>query len=277
MGRFDGILICTDLDGTLYKNDKTVSAENKAAIEYFKKEGGYFTFITGRLPYYSIDAYRKIMPNAPYGCINGGGIYDGEKEKYVSSVALYSSALTLAGCIDESFPAVGIELCGFYNTYFAKESSATVIHRARTGLPYLPCDYKKFDLPLGKIMFCTECEEEIQGVESTLRSHALAEKFDFIRSERTLFEILPRGVDKSLSLKGIAEYLGVDMANTVAIGDYDNDVAMLGAAGVGFAVANASPGAISAADMVTASNEEHAIMRVVEEIEKNYLSEWRAK
>ena len=51
MGKFDGILICTDLDGTLYKNDKTISEKNKAAIEYFKREGGSFTFVTGRLPY----------------------------------------------------------------------------------------------------------------------------------------------------------------------------------------------------------------------------------
>ena len=50
MGKFDGILICTDLDGTLYRNDKTVSKENREAIEYFKNEGGYFTFITGRMP-----------------------------------------------------------------------------------------------------------------------------------------------------------------------------------------------------------------------------------
>ena len=57
MGKFDGYLICTDLDGTLYRNDKTVSAENREAIEYFKREGGYFTFVTGRMPYYSWTAY----------------------------------------------------------------------------------------------------------------------------------------------------------------------------------------------------------------------------
>ena len=28
MGKFDGMLICTDLDGTLLRGDKTVSAEN---------------------------------------------------------------------------------------------------------------------------------------------------------------------------------------------------------------------------------------------------------
>ena len=76
MGKFDGMLVCTDLDGTLYRDDKSISSKNKEAIEYFKSEGGLFTFITGRLPYYSVDAYNAIQPNAPFGCINGGGIYD---------------------------------------------------------------------------------------------------------------------------------------------------------------------------------------------------------
>ena len=31
MGKFDGILICTDLDGTLYKNDKTISLKNSVS------------------------------------------------------------------------------------------------------------------------------------------------------------------------------------------------------------------------------------------------------
>jgi hydroxymethylpyrimidine pyrophosphatase-like HAD family hydrolase len=83
VGKFDGILICTDLDGTLYKNDKTISKENKEAIEYFKREGGYFTFITGRMPYYSLNAYNAINPNVPFGCVNGGGLYDGQNRRYI--------------------------------------------------------------------------------------------------------------------------------------------------------------------------------------------------
>ena len=79
MKSFEGILICTDLDGTILRDDKTVSEENREAIEYFKSEGGYFTFITGRMPYFAKDIYEMIKPNAPIGCINGGGIYDFEK------------------------------------------------------------------------------------------------------------------------------------------------------------------------------------------------------
>ena len=88
MGKFDGILICPDLDGTLYKNDKTISDKNRKAIEYFKREGGYFTFITGRLPYYSTYAYDSVKPNVPFGCINGGGVYDDGVYRRLGPLAL---------------------------------------------------------------------------------------------------------------------------------------------------------------------------------------------
>ena len=40
MKKFEGIFFCTDLDGTLLRNDKSISKTNLDAIEYFKNEGG---------------------------------------------------------------------------------------------------------------------------------------------------------------------------------------------------------------------------------------------
>lgn len=68
MGKFDGILMCTDLDGTLLRNDKSISQENLAAMEYFKAEGGWFTFITGRMPHYAMYICDAVKPNVPFGC-----------------------------------------------------------------------------------------------------------------------------------------------------------------------------------------------------------------
>ena len=76
-------LYITDLDGTLYSDDKTVSKQNLEAIEYFKSEGGLFTFITGRVPQTTGEMCETIKPNAPYGCNNGGGIYDHIQDKYL--------------------------------------------------------------------------------------------------------------------------------------------------------------------------------------------------
>ena len=135
MGKFSGVLICTDLDGTLYRNDKTISCENREAIEYFKREGGYFTFITGRMPYYSMDAYRAVNPNVPFGCVNGGGVYDGETDKYVWTCDMPDSVIELVECIDEKFPDVGIQVCGFEKTWFSKENELMAKFRKNTKLP----------------------------------------------------------------------------------------------------------------------------------------------
>ncbi len=267
MGKFDGILLCTDLDGTLYRNDKTVSKENREAIEYFKREGGFFTFITGRLPYYAQDAYRAAQPNVPFGCVNGGGVYDGQTGKYVWTRETPKRAMELVACIDEQFPNVGIQIVAFEKTCFLKENGATAFFRQLTGVPYEGCTYDNLPSTIAKIMFCSERDEEILAIEKVLKAHPLAGEFDFIRSEKTLFEILPKGIHKGVALAKLTEYLGVDPAKTIAVGDYDNDVGMLQTAGLGVAVANASAAALAAADAVTVCNEEHAIAQVICDLE----------
>ena len=94
MKKFEGILICTDLDGTLLRDDGTISEENLTAIKHFKENGGIFTFITGRMPYFVSDIYTKIEPNAPFGCINGGGIYDHRTQKYIWTHTMPSTFLS---------------------------------------------------------------------------------------------------------------------------------------------------------------------------------------
>lgn len=271
MGKFDGILICTDLDGTLYRNDKTISEENREAIEYFKREGGYFTFITGRMPYYSQNAYNAVNPNVPFGCINGGGVYDGEKGEYVWVTHLPADVTELVACIEEAFPEAGIQASTYYHTYFSRMNDAMEIFRQRSALPDLRKNYRDVDEPIGKVIFATFREEEILGIERTLRNHPRAQDFDFIRSEQTLFEILPKGVNKGLAISKLIEYLHVDAKKTVAIGDYFNDISMFGPAGLGVAVANACQAAKDAADVVTVSNEEHAVARVIYDLESGKM------
>lgn len=271
MGKFDGILICTDLDGTLYRNDKTISRENKEAIAYFKGEGGLLTFITGRMPYSACDAYRMVQPNAPYGCVNGGGLYDGAADQYIWTCALSDEFVTLVEQIDKEYPQVGIQICTFERTYFAKDNQAMVEFRRVTGLPHYICDYHTVQETIAKVIFGTECEEELLNVERTLRTHPLAEQFDFVRSERTLFEILPKGVHKGLVMEKLVNHLNIDPEKTIAIGDYDNDVGMLRVAKYGVAVANACKAALEAADIITVSNEEHAIAKLVQDLESGGL------
>lgn len=267
MGKFDGILICTDLDGTLLRNDNTISEENLKAIEFFKLEGGTFTFVTGRMPFFVSNMYNAVKPNAPFGCINGGGLYDYKKGEYVWMSVVTNNVTELIKWVDEKFPHIGIQVNTFYKTYFCKENQTMKNFRKSTKLPNLVCHYNEVSEPIAKIVFGSESDEEILNIKETLLAHPLAKEFDFIRSEKTLFEILPKGVGKGTAITKLTEYLGLDINKTVSIGDYDNDISMFKTAKIGIAVSNACKAALDAADYITVSNQENAVARVIYDLQ----------
>ncbi len=267
MGKFDGLLFCTDLDGTLYQSDTTVSRENREAIRYFQSEGGLFTFITGRIPMTSHEICRVIEPNAPYGCINGGGIYDPHQGTYLWKTTLPYEAIELVEYIDHQLPDIGIQINTEQDVYFSKDNSAMEWFRKVTGVPPNSRHYRDITEPMLKVLFAHEDEARLDEAARLLNGHPKAKKFDFIRSEKILYELLPKGVSKGAVLEKMAQLLGVDINRTIAVGDYENDVSMIRVAGVGYAVANARPAAKAVADRITVSNDEHAIAKIVEEID----------
>lgn len=269
MGKFSGMLICTDLDGTLLKNDKSISKENIDAIEYFKSEGGYFTFITGRMPSFVLDFYNLLKPNTYVGCANGSALYDFENKKYVWTAKMKDGAKELTRLIDKKFPKVGIQVNTYYKVYFSKDNQTMKYFRKVTNAENLKMHYDDVCEPLAKVIFGTDDEVEIKEIEKTLTNHPLAKNFGFIRSEKSLFEILPKGIGKGSTLKKLAEML--DIKNTVAIGDYNNDISMFETAKIGVAVSNACDDAKAKADFITVSNEENAVAKVIFDLEKEKL------
>lgn len=267
MGKFDGILICTDLDGTLFRNDKTISDENIKAIEYFKSEGGYFTFVTGRMPFYFSEVTEAVKPNAPVGCMNGGGLYDTVKGEYIWNKVISDKVLELASLVDENFPDVGIMVPTLDRMFFCKESKAAATFRKLTKLENLVCHYNDIKEPKSRIVFAIDNYDEVVKIENMLKKHPLYNEFEFVGTEKIFYEVLPKGIGKGVAIEKLCDFLHVDVRKTVAIGDYYNDVSMFRKAGIGIAVDNACDDVKAAADFVTVSNEEHAIARVIYDIE----------
>lgn len=264
MGKFEGYLFCTDLDGTLFADDKTVSRENLDAIESFKAEGGRFTFITGRVPLTARGVAELVRPNAPIGCLNGGGMYDLSLGKYIWNRTLPNAAWDLIDAVAAKMPDVGVQLNCVDGLYYYRDNAAMERFRALTDTPYRPCPHRAPPSEPLKVVLAHMDGDRLLALERILRAHPLAAEFDFIRSEHTLFEILPKGVSKGALLLRIAEHLGILREHTVAIGDYHNDISMVRAAGLGIAVANAVDELKAVADAVTVSNNAHAIAAAIE-------------
>jgi hydroxymethylpyrimidine pyrophosphatase-like HAD family hydrolase len=196
--------------------------------------------------------------------INGQLVYghDGFAGE-LGHVVVRRDAVELVEAVYEGVPSVGIQMNSLDRIYFCRENERMAKFRRFTGAPNIVGDYRTLDMPVAKVVFGDDDEDKILRVAEVLRDHPRTAEFDYIRSERTLYEILPKGSSKGNLLPRLAEILGVKMSRTVAIGDYNNDVSMIRMAGVGIAVANATEEAKAAADIITVSNEESAIAKVI--------------
>ena len=258
MKKFDGILIASDWDGTLFCNGD-ISAQNKAAIEYFMENGGYFTVCSGR--YYSyLKAQRdKIAPNTYSICLNGAYIANTE-----NGDILYSKP-----CDERLFEYIDIL---FLNTdnyetvylYPADADGSIVYTKDEYTQNLSEIKQRKYY----KAAFYSKTNEGGDRGAKHANSIDLG-AYSAQRSYRPCLEIMLTENTKGEAIKKLANHLGVKF--TVAVGDYENDIPMLIDADVGYAVENAADSVKAIADRITVSCENSALAKIIQDIEFDIL------
>lgn len=269
MGKFSGILICTDLDETLLDTDKSISKENIDAIEYFKANGGSFTFITGRGVNGVGKSIEKVKPNVPVGCLNGGAIFDWQNNRNLYELELDKSVIPLLLELEEKFETLGVEVITHSDNYFRRINEMVQWHLDLERLPQL--DGNDFDKIHGKWGKCllVDRPEIVDEIVEYIKTSENAKGFDFVRSCGPFYEVLPKGSSKGNLLLKLAELLGIE--KTIAVGDNENDISMLEKAILGVAVENAVPKAKDAADLITVANTQHALAKIIYDLDSGKI------
>jgi Cof subfamily protein (haloacid dehalogenase superfamily) len=270
MGKFDGILICTDLDDTLLTADKRVSDENISAIEYFMSEGGYFTFATGRMPQGARLMLNYIKPNAPIICSNGTAIYDFKAEKFLWMRKLGQEAVKVIEYIDKEIPQSGIVIGCEHGVYFPKVNKQTEEHKILENFPDNYVDLHDIDEEWLKVIFMTE-PEDVDLVRQAINKSQWKDSFEFMQSSPWYYEMLPKNSTKGSAIPRLAEILGISPDRTIGMGDNDNDMTLITQSGIGIAVENAIEPIKAAADYITVDNESHAVAQVIKDIENGKI------
>ena len=247
MGKFDGLLLLSDIDGTIAK-DGVISEENRTAVEYFKQNGGMFAYATGRLPNYIADL--KPVSNVPVIAINGTLIYDEKQGVAIQEFPLKLDDLCVAREVAERYRPDIIDIC-------------TADKRIQFYNPS-PFDFEEFDEKIFKILYVFDTEEATLSAKTGLSSRY--RDYTFERSWNTGLEMRSCISGKGVCLKILKELTGARIA--VAAGDFENDTEMLSAADIGFAPYDALPDVKMLADRVTVSFEENVIASIIEQIEK---------
>ncbi len=263
MGKFDGYLFVSDMDATLLSDDHTVSAENKSAIEYFIENGGLFTVASGRM----VDAVRaylgSIPINAPAVLHNGAKLYDFRNEKTLYEKTIEEERKEAVRRVHDDMPHIGIEIHAGEHVYVYRSCMET----ARFEKTDYKVEYSVPDtlwhIPWTKTLFIAE-REIIDVIEPILR-----EKYkigNIMRSGDRYLDMMANGVSKGTGVKRLAQLCGISADKIIAVGDNMNDIDMLRAAGISWAVANAEPDVKSAADKLAPDNNSNAIAYIIDNI-----------
>lgn len=256
-------LLALDLDGTLVGHDVTISPRVKTAVGRALTAGVCVTLATGRPFQSALPFARDLGIEAPLICYQGGLIQDPVTGSVLyqetmgpdlvhQAVALASEDdLHLTVYVDDQIYLAEFRWPpGFYDQYF--------------GLPLRLVDDLSAAVDQHAIKFLIIADEpEADRVEREWKEH-FAERIKIVRSHRFFVEGIPLGVSKGRALTWLAQYLGIEQAHTLAVGDNDNDLDMILAAGLGVAMGNAAPEVKAAAGYVAPPLAEDGVAEVIE-------------
>lgn len=274
MGKFDGILMVSDLDATLlYHGEKPlrISEENKAAIRYFEAEGGLFTLGTGRIPCSIAPFVEGFSLNAPVITFNGAAIYDWDKEEYLWTLPVEDGAIRAVEYVEEHFPFAGIEIYCTDATYHSRRNEFTQQQFDEEKIPPIVKNYREVPFPWMKVLFA-QTEKETEFLRREMEKTEFFREFTLTQSGPPYYEILNKRADKGVALCRLAEILHIPMRRTIGVGDGLNDKEMLKAAGLGIAPKNAVPEALSAADHIGVHCKDHLILDIVQKLESGEIT-----
>ena len=256
MGKFDGYLICSDLDGTFQCGAETARI-NSEAVEYYTQNGGKFTFATGRTVSY-LRQYEFIKcVNAPACLYNGGIIYDYKNEKVLFEKRLNFPIKDFAGVAGEGLK--NAECIVIYHDYMAEEGVA--------------CQIKDIpDTILGvkpiKIVCIFKSTEDADSFKKMAKGQKLFEHCYISKSWNVSVEFNINEATKGHGLKFIKNHLG-GIHTAVGIGDYENDIPRIQQADIGVAVGNAVDDLKSIANIIVKPGADCAVKDLIEILERN--------
>ncbi len=262
-------ILLSDMDGTLLTSKKTISGEDRAALEKFIAMGGKFTVATGRT-IQSFEQYRSMIPiQMPVIMYNGGGIYDYSQEKLLYSSPLPEISREMSMELMRLMPETGGEVLTDKGTYVFSNTEYQQLHTRLCGIT--PEYMSLSEIPEGgwlKVLFAL-APEDIPHLQLLTEHLGYTGEVDFVRSSDIFLEMLPKGVSKGSALRSYRKLEGMEDFTFVAVGDFDNDLEMIQAADIGVCPANAEESVKKAADIVlTRTNDQGAVAELIQAISK---------
>lgn len=252
MNHTDIKMIVTDLDGTLLKDDKSISAYTENVIKQLRNSGILFVVATAR----PIRAVKTFLPGVNYDAAifhNGAVIMD--HETLLKKLGIKNPSKIVNAILDDN-PDYKIAVESndvMYSNFNAGE--------IWPGIDYIrTSDFKELEHSYAeKVIVDAHSMEEMNKLMKYM-----SDELYMLPSENRIITIHNIQSSKMNGIKTLAERYDISLSQIVTFGDDYNDIDMLSSCGIGVAVENALPEVKKAAKEITESNEQDGVAKWLE-------------
>ena len=267
-------LAALDLDGTLLNHEGQVTPRTRAALQAASDRGVVIVPTTGR-PLGNLPPVVAQLPGVRYAITsNGAAVWDLGSDPLGAVYSRYANAaerqtseptcllrrlmpVETARAAFDLFMEYPGGMGVFWNGYSVKDQASVDFAAARWARLHSPAARPPNDGHAHEVeKQCLFFAEQDQVPQALARFRAMP-GVEVVQGSPENIEVTAAGVDKGEALLTLADRLGIPRAQTLAVGDSENDRAMLEKAGVAAVMANGMPQIKALADLVTTADCDH--------------------
>lgn len=256
-------LIVTDMDGTFLNNDKEFPSDFFRIFEELEKRQILFCVASGRQYPSLLQFFEKVRTKIGFIPENGAWALLGDEELYQSPIDK-DLLINILNVCDE-IPQIGVAICGKKSAYLSS-SNLEVRYEVQKHYPvlqYVP-DFEAIDDTIFKITIYDKLQPQHN---SLVALQSFLDKLRIVRSGDKWLDITNLSVNKGVAVEHLQQKLGIKKEETMAFGDYLNDIEMLQMAQYSYAMKNAQPEVKAVANFVTKyDNNEQGVLNTIAEM-----------
>ena len=253
-------LITFDMDGTLLDSGKRILPDSIRAMDEAAAAGKIICLSTGRcMP--EIQGYLSEAGSISYVIgASGGFIYDVYKGEYI-----YTNPIPPAIVLEMLSRVEGRDVQLVYMTEKAYTQRDCVPRMPEFNVEEFQALYEtSYILPEDMIAFYRadpfDCFKINVFNLSVREQNEVAESYadlplEVVYAGKTSLECTVKGATKGTGFRKLCELLGIPVAQTIAVGDSDNDLPVLNEAGLSVAMGNSNANVLRTCDVTVADND----------------------
>jgi Cof subfamily protein (haloacid dehalogenase superfamily) len=256
-------LVVTDMDGTLLNSNHEVSKRFFEIHKKLKEKNIHFAAASGRQYHSIISKLTSIKKDITIIAENGAFGVQGDEELFIHDLPI--DKLLYAIEFTRNIESIGIILCGKKHAYIENSNLEFANTFSQFYSNYkLVDDLKKVkdDTFFKVAIYHPICSEEfiLPKVEH------LSDEMQVTVSGKNWLDISNLEANKGNALSKLQKKLNVTQEETMAFGDYNNDLKMLEKAAFSYAMKNAHPNVKETANFETLSNDDRGVDYILEKV-----------